>query len=82
MCCFVEGCGNVVKISGVETGDRDTSVSSHVDGVFLSDLGHLFLAKAGVGEHADLACHVTPVVLISEIFKFLFKTFPHSFHAA
>ena len=63
---FVECLSDVVKVSSVKTSDGNSSISSHVDCVFLSERGDLFLVQASVREHTNLARGVAPVVLVAE----------------
>ena len=64
---FVESFRYVIKVTSVETCNGDTSISCHVNGVFLAKCGHLLLIQSSVGKHTDLACSVAPVVLVAEI---------------
>lgn len=65
----MESFRNVIKVASVEASNGDTSIHCHVDGVFLAELVHLVLVQAGVGEHANLAGSVAPVVFIAETFQ-------------
>ena len=61
--------GDVVEVLGVETSDGDTAIGSHVDGKSLAELSDLLLVKTSVGEHANLAGNVAPVVLVAKFLQ-------------
>lgn len=78
----MEGLGDVGEVLGVQTGDRDTSVHSHVDGVVLTELVNHILVKSSEGEHANLVGDMGPVVLVTELLEGVDETVTHLLHAA
>ena len=57
--------------------NADTAVLGGVDGVLLSELSHLLGGQAGVGEHADLAGDMAPVVLAAELLEVVLEQGAH-----
>lgn len=78
----VEGLSNVSDVVCVEAGDRDTAISGHVDSVLLAELINLVSVETSVGEHADLAGEMAPVVLVANILKSVSQTGAHLGDAA
>jgi len=78
----VEGVSNIVQVASIKTGNRDSSIHSHVDMMFFSQLIYLVLVKTGVGKHTNLAGNVAPVVFVSEGFEFSSETGSHLLHSA
>jgi len=78
----VEALSDVVDVFGVETSDGDTSIHSHVDSVFFTEFVDHLGVEASEGEHANLACDVSPIVLVSECGKLLDKGSTHLSHTA
>lgn len=74
---LVEGLGDVVDVVGVEAGNRDSSVSGHVDGVLFLELLDLLGAETSISKHTDLGGEVTPVVSAAVILQFLDHARPH-----
>ena len=74
---FVEGIGDVVEVACVETGDGDTSVHGHVDGVLLTEFVDLVFVETSESEHADLVNDVAPVVFVAESLELVTKTVSH-----
>ena len=79
---FVEGIRDVVEVACVETGDGDTSVHGHVDGVLLTEFVDLVFVETSESEHADLVNDVAPVVFVAESLELVTKTVSHCVHAA
>lgn len=73
----VDGLCKPLDIVGCDARNRDTAVLGCVDGVLLSKGGHLLGRKASVGEHADLAGDVGPVVLGAELLKVVLEESTH-----
>jgi hypothetical protein len=59
------------------TSNANTTVLGRVDRVLLSKLRHLLSGQAGVGEHADLAGDVAPVVLAAELLEVVLEQGAH-----
>lgn len=72
-----DGLGQTADIVASDTGNRDTAILGGVDGVLLGQLVHLLGAQASVGEHANLAGDVGPVVLGAELLKVLLEEGTH-----
>lgn len=77
----MERTSNVVDVVGVESGDGDSSVHGHVDGVLLSELGDHVLVEAGEGEHTDLRGNVIPVVLVAKGSEAVLESRSHGSHS-
>lgn len=74
---LVDGLGKTTNVLRSDTSDRDTAVLGSVDGELLSKASHLLSSQTGVGEHADLAGDVRPVVLGAELLKVLLEEGTH-----
>lgn len=66
---LVDGLSETANVLASDASDTDAAVLGGVDGVLLGQLGHLLGGQAGVGEHADLAGDVAPVVLAAELLE-------------
>mmetsp|Transcript_3330 Transcript_3330/g.4223 ORF Transcript_3330/g.4223 Transcript_3330/m.4223 type:complete len:226 (+) Transcript_3330:99-776(+) len=77
----VESISDIVNIVCVHTSDRNTSVHSHIDTVFLTEFVNLVSVQASVSEHTDLRGHMAPVVLITSISKSFSQGISHFSHA-
>lgn len=69
--------GQTADIVAGDTGNGDTAVLGGVDGVLLGQLVHLLGVQASVGEHANLASDVGPVVLGAELLEVLLEEGTH-----
>lgn len=69
--------GQTADIVAGDTGNGDTAVLGGVDGVLLGQLVHLLGVQASVGEHANLAGDVGPVVLGAELLEVLLEEGTH-----
>ena len=78
----VEALSDVVDVFGVKTSDGDTSIHSHVDSVLFTEFVDHLGVKTSEGKHANLACDVSPVVLVSESGELLDKGSAHLGHTA
>jgi len=78
----VEGLGDIVDVHGVETGDGDTTVHSHIDGVVLAKLINLVLVQSSEREHANLTGDVAPIMLIAQLCELATETDSHLLHTA
>ena len=72
-----DGLGETADILAGDAGNADAAVLGGVDGVLLGELGHLLGGQAGVGEHADLAGDVAPVVLAAELLEVVLEQGAH-----
>lgn len=68
---------NVVNVVGVESRNRDSSVTRHVDVVVTLQLFDLVGAESGVGEHANLTGDVAPIVSAAVLGQLLHQTRAH-----
>ena len=73
---------DVVEVLRVETGDGNTAVHGHVDGILFAELVDLVLVQASEGEHANLVGDVAPIVLIAHLFQLVAEAVAHVVHAA
>lgn len=73
----VDSLSQAANILAGDSSNRDTSVLGSVDGVLLGQLVHLLRCQASVGEHADLAGDVGPVVLGAERLELLLEKRAH-----
>jgi len=78
----VESVSDVVQVLSVQTGDGDTAIHSHVNGVLFAELVNLVLVQAGEGEHANLVGNVAPVVLVADGGQLVAEAVAHFLHAA
>lgn len=78
----MESRGNVVQVVSVQTGDRNTTISSHIDVVVVLEFVDLLGGETSVGEHANLAGHVAPVVSAAVVLELLDEARSHFLHAA
>ena len=62
----MEGSRDLVEVASVETGDRDSTIGSHVNVVLAGHGVDLILSDARVSEHTNLRGDVAPVVLAAE----------------
>lgn len=69
--------GQAADVVAGDTSNGDTAVLGGVDGVLLGQLLHLLGVQASVGEHADLAGDVGPVVLGAELLEVLLEEGTH-----
>ena len=74
---LVDGLCKALDIARGDAGNRDSAVFGSVDAVLLCELVHLFGSEASVGEHANLAGDVGPVVLATQLFKVLLQQGAH-----
>lgn len=74
---LVDGLGKTLDVGGSDTGDGNSAVLGSVNTVLLGQGVHLFRLKTGVGEHADLASDVAPIVLAAELLKVLLEKSTH-----
>lgn len=73
----VDSLSQAANIIAGDSSNRDTAVLGSVDGVLLGQLVHLLRGQASVGEHADLAGDVRPVVLGAECLELLLEKSAH-----
>ena len=73
----VDGLCEPLDVAGCDTRNRDTAVLGGVDGVLLGKRRHLLGREASVGEHADLAGDVGPVVLGAELLEVVLEERAH-----
>jgi len=78
----VESISAVFEVSGVESGNGDTAVHGHVDGVLFAELVNLVGRESSVGKHADLVSNMGPVVLVSAGLEGSDEAGSHGVHAA
>lgn len=72
-----DGLGQTADVVTGDTSNGDTAVLGGVDGVLLGQLIHLLGVQASVGEHANLAGDVGPVVLGAELLEVLLEEGTH-----
>ena len=72
-----DGLGQAADVLARDASDGDTTVLGGVHAVLLGERIHLLGRQAGVGEHADLARDVAPVVLAAELLEVLLQESAH-----
>ena len=72
-----DGLGETADVLGGDAGDGDAAVLGGVNAELGCQLVHLRGGQAGVGEHADLAGDVAPVVLGTELLKVVLEDGAH-----
>lgn len=75
---LVDGLGQATNVVAGDTGDTDTAVLGGVHAVLLGKGVHLSGLKTSVGEHANLAGDVAPVVLAAKLLKVLLEQSTHA----
>lgn len=78
---LVDGLGKTLNVGRGDTSNRDSAVLGSVDAVLLGQCVHLLGLETGVGEHADLAGDVAPVVLATELLEVLLEESTHGDNA-
>ena len=73
----IDGLSEAANVVAGDAGDGDTAVLGSVDRELLSETGHLISGQTSVGEHADLASDVGPVVLGAELLKVVLEEGTH-----
>lgn len=72
-----DGLSKTADVLAGDASNADAAVLGGVDGVLLGKLGHLLGGQAGVGEHADLAGDVAPVVLAAKLLEVVLEQGAH-----
>jgi len=72
-----DGLGKTLDVGRSDTSDRNSTILGSVDAVLLGQSIHLLRLETGVGEHADLAGDVAPVVLAAELLEVLLEESTH-----
>lgn len=78
---LVDGLGKTLDVSRGDTSNGDSAVLGGIDAVLLCQSVHLLGLETGVGEHADLAGDVAPVVLATELLEILLEKSTHGDNA-
>lgn len=73
----VDGLCEPLDVVGGDTSNGDTAVLGGVNGVLLGQSRHLLGGEPSVGEHADLAGDVGPVVLGAELLEVVLEERAH-----
>lgn len=74
---LVDSLSQPTNVLARDTSNGDSAVLGSIHAVLLGQLVHLLRGQAGVGEHADLAGDVGPVVLGAELLEVLFEESAH-----
>jgi hypothetical protein len=74
---LVDGLGKTLDVGRSDTSDRNSAILGSVDTVLLGQGVHLFGLETSVGEHANLAGDVAPVVLATELLEVLLEKGTH-----
>lgn len=74
---LVDGLCQTLDIARSDTGNTDSAVLGSIHAVLLGQSIHLLRLKTSVGEHANLAGDVAPVVLAAELLEVLLEEGTH-----
>jgi hypothetical protein len=74
---LVDGLGKTLDVGRSDTSNGNSAVLGGVDAVLLGQGVHLFRLETSVGEHADLAGDVAPVVLATKLLEVLLEKGTH-----
>jgi hypothetical protein len=75
---FVDRLGQATNISAGNTRNGDASVPGGINGELLGQAVHFFRGHASVGEHANLAGDMGPVVLGAKLLQVLLEEGAHA----
>jgi hypothetical protein len=65
----VECLGDEVQVVSVQSCDRDSAITCHVDVAIFLKLLNLISVETGISEHSDLTGDVTPIMSASMILE-------------
>ena len=74
---LVDGLGKTLDVGGSDTGDGNSAVLGSVNTVLLGQGVHLFRLETSVGEHANLAGDMAPVVFATKLLEVLLEESTH-----
>lgn len=78
---IVNGLGQSADILSGNASDGNATILGGVDRELLGELSHLLSSQAGVGEHANLAGDVRPVMLGAQFLEVLLEKSSHADNA-
>jgi len=73
----MEGLSNSLHIVGVKSGNGNSTISSHVNGMIIFKSVNLIGGESGISEHTNLAGNVLPVMSRSSGLQATSKSLSH-----